>query len=78
MVLVHGTIAWSIERGETGSVFAEFVTPEVAVRSSLADPEFVHERQEVEFAEGGEERADAGAFVGWEGGPRGGTGCGVG
>ena len=59
-------------------MFAELVTPEVAIGRSLADPVFVHVRKEVELAEGREESADAGACVGWDRGAGGGAGCGIG
>ena len=58
-------------------MFAELVTPEVAVGRALADPVFVHVRKEVELAERREKGADARTCVGWDGGAGGGAGCGI-
>jgi hypothetical protein len=77
MVLVHRPIAGDIERRIAGSVFAEFVAPEVAVRRALADPVFVHVRKEVELAEGRKEGADAMTRVRWDRSAGGGAGCGI-
>lgn len=43
------------------------MAPEIAVGLVLSDPEFVHVGQQVEFAEGREEGADAGSGVGENG-----------
>lgn len=48
-------------------MFAEFVTPEIAIGAALVDPVFVHVSEQIELAEGGEEGADAGSFVRWDG-----------
>lgn len=78
MIRVCRTIAWEIEGGKAGSVFTEFVPPEVAVGLILRDPVFVHIGEEIELAEGGEEGADARPFVRRDGRARRGPGCSVG
>jgi len=69
---VFRPVTRDVEGGETSCMFAELVTPEIAIGLVLCDPEFVHEGEEVEFAEGGEEGgyAGPGVFGNGDGGAR--------
>lgn len=59
MVLIHWPIARSVEGRKAGCVFAELMTPKIAVGRTLRDPVLVHICQKVELAEWSEESADA-------------------